>query len=83
MADICAPSWVGYSTRVEAFLNAWLARGFAIAATDYQGLGTPGPHPYMAVRPGAYGVLIGSTDRVMAEHYSEFGRPDRATPRRS
>lgn len=57
MADICAPSWVGYSTRVEAFLNAWLAHGVAIVATDYQGLGTPGPHPYMAVRPGAYSVL--------------------------
>jgi pimeloyl-ACP methyl ester carboxylesterase len=57
MADICAPSWVGYSTRIEAFLNTWLARGMAVVATDYQGLGTPGPHPYMAVRPGAYGVL--------------------------
>ncbi len=57
MADICAPSWTGYSLTVETFLNAWLARGFAIVATDYQGLGTPGPHPYMAVRPAAYGVL--------------------------
>jgi hypothetical protein len=35
---------------------------------------------YFARSPGAYGVLIGSTDRVLAEHYSEFGRPDRATP---
>src|SRR6185437_12289185 len=57
MADICAPSWVGYSPRIEAFLNAWLARGMAVVATDYQGLGTVGPHPYMVVRPGAYGVL--------------------------
>jgi hypothetical protein len=45
MADICAPSWVGYSTKVESFLNAWLAHGIAIVATDYQGLGTLGPHP--------------------------------------
>jgi len=57
MADICAPSWVGYSTKVESFLNAWLAHDIAIVATDYQGLGTLGPHPYMAVRPAAYGVL--------------------------
>lgn len=57
MADICAPSWVGYSIRVGKFLNAWLAKGIAIVATDYQGLGTPGPHPYMAVRPGAYSLL--------------------------
>jgi hypothetical protein len=51
MADICAPSWVGYSPHVEAFLNAWLAHGMAVVATDYQGLGTTGPHPYMIVRP--------------------------------
>lgn len=57
IADICAPSWTGYSIKVEAFLNTWLAHGFAVVATDYQGLGTPGPHPYMAARPGAYGVL--------------------------
>jgi hypothetical protein len=30
--------------------NAWLQQGYAIVATDYQGLGTPGPHPYLAVR---------------------------------
>lgn len=27
--------------------RAMLARGYAIAATDYPGLGTPGPHPYL------------------------------------
>jgi acetyl esterase/lipase len=57
MADICAPSWAAFPLRSEALLNLWLERGFAIVATDYQGLGTPGPHPYMAVRPAAYGVL--------------------------
>ncbi len=57
MADICAPSWVGYSPHIETFLNAWLAHGVAVVATDYQGLGTIGPHPYMVVRPGAYGIL--------------------------
>jgi CubicO group peptidase (beta-lactamase class C family) len=30
--------------------------------------------------PGVYGVLIASPDRVLTERYSEFGRPDRATP---
>ena len=39
------------------YLNTWLAQGFAIVATDYQGLGTPGPHPYMQARPAAYSVL--------------------------
>jgi len=72
MADICAPSWAGLPLRVEALLNTWLERGFAVVATDYQGLGTPGPHPYMAVRPAAYGVL----DSIRAAQHvsSEIGK---------
>ncbi len=57
VADTCAPSWNKRSERDSAYLNAWLQQGFAIVATDYQGLGTPGPHPYMTVRPEAYSVL--------------------------
>jgi pimeloyl-ACP methyl ester carboxylesterase len=72
MADICAPSWVGYSTRIEAFLNTWLTRGMAVVATDYQGLGTPGPHPYMAVRPGAYGVL--DSIRAVQQSFPAIGK---------
>ena len=30
--------------------------------------------------PGIYGILIASPDRVLAERYSAFGAPDRATP---
>ena len=47
----------GPDERDAAYLNAWLQQGYAIVATDYQGLGTPGPHPYLAVRPEAYSVL--------------------------
>ncbi|MEA2739868.1 MAG: hypothetical protein QOH05_3175 [Acetobacteraceae bacterium] len=57
IADTCAPSWLPRSARDAAYLGTWLAQGFAIVATDYQGLGTPGPHPYLAVRPEAYSVL--------------------------
>jgi pimeloyl-ACP methyl ester carboxylesterase len=57
IADTCAPSWNKRSERDAAYLNAWLQQGFAIVATDYQGLGTPGPHPYLAIRPEAYSVL--------------------------
>jgi CubicO group peptidase (beta-lactamase class C family) len=35
---------------------------------------------FFASSPGTYGVLIGSPDRVLAERYSDFGAPDRATP---
>ena len=57
IADVCAPSWQGRSQRDVEYLNAWLAQGYAVVASDYQGLGTPGVHPYLAVRPEAYSVL--------------------------
>lgn len=57
ISDVCAPSWNKRSPRDAAYLGAWLEQGYAIVATDYQGLGTPGPHPYLAVRPEAYSVL--------------------------
>lgn len=57
MADVCAPSWAGRSERDVRYLNTWLSKGFAVVATDYQGLGTPGPHAYIETRPEAYSVL--------------------------
>ena len=57
LADICAPSVQARMMFEIKYLNTWLAQGFAIVATDYQGLGTPGPHPYMQARPAAYSVL--------------------------
>ena len=56
-APKCAPSFVGRSERDKKYLNSWLSAGFAVVATDYQGLGTAGGHPYLATRPEAYGVL--------------------------
>ena len=38
-------------------VNSWLAEGYTIVATDYQGLGTPGGDPWMVVKPEAYSVL--------------------------
>jgi len=69
VADRCAPSNNQRSTRDAAYLNHWLDQGYAIVATDYQGLGTPGGHPYRAVRPGAYSVL----DSVRAAQATDFG----------
>ncbi len=55
--DVCAPSWMTRGKRDTDYLNAWLAQGYAIVASDYQGLGTPGGHPWMAVRPEGWSVL--------------------------
>jgi pimeloyl-ACP methyl ester carboxylesterase len=57
VADVCAPSWNPRSERDSIYLNHWLAQGYAVVASDYQGLGAPGGHPYLATRPAAYSVL--------------------------
>jgi pimeloyl-ACP methyl ester carboxylesterase len=55
--DICAPSFNGWSERDTAYLNGWLKQGYAVVASDYEGLGTDGPHPYMMSRSEATAVL--------------------------
>lgn len=57
IADICAPSWDGRQQQDRDYLEFWLRQGFAVVASDYQGLGTPGTHPYLATRPEAYSNL--------------------------
>ncbi|SKA38913.1 Secretory lipase [Enhydrobacter aerosaccus] len=47
VADSCAPSWAGHRPRDATYINRWLEAGFAVVATDYQGLGGPGPHAYL------------------------------------
>jgi dienelactone hydrolase len=47
VADRCAPSWAAHKPRDAAYINKWLENGFAVVATDYQGLGGPGPHAYL------------------------------------
>lgn len=75
IADHCAPSIAGRSQRDAEYLGAWLREGFAIVATDYQGLGMPGPHPYLdsqgagrnildAVRAAQFGIA-GLSNRVL------------------
>ena len=54
IADECAPSRDTASNPAHLFnsyiyplLNSWLKRGYAVVRTDYEGLGTPGDHPYL------------------------------------
>ena len=48
IADSCAPSRTsdhgGYS---HPLLQRWIKAGYAVVQTDYEGLGTPGDHPYL------------------------------------
>ena len=43
----CAPSLAIFIFQQIAGSRPLLEQGYAIAATDYPGLGTPGPHPYL------------------------------------
>ncbi|MEU1429028.1 lipase family protein [Nocardia sp. NPDC005746] len=55
VADACAPSRDtspdfpahDYTSMVRRVQERWVAAGYAVAQTDYQGLGTPGPHGYL------------------------------------
>ncbi len=69
IADICAPSHAGRSDRDVNYLNHWLAAGYAIVATDYEGLGTAGTHPYLHCKSEANGNI----DAVQAAH--QLGLP--------
>lgn len=43
----CAPSLAIFIFQQIQGLRDMLDRGYAVVATDYPGLGTPGPHPYL------------------------------------
>lgn len=54
VADVCAPSLDtvngpahGYLSSVDPSLDAWVQHGYVVVQTDYEGLGTPGGHPYL------------------------------------
>lgn len=47
LADGCEPSAAGGSPEEAAYVDRWLGRGYAVVATDYAGLGTPGELAYL------------------------------------
>lgn len=68
----CAPSLLDHPFIAGAMpnLNQALAAGWAIVATDYVGLGTEGPHPYLIGQGEGRSVL----DAVRAAHQMERAR---------
>lgn len=59
LGDRCAPSVaLAGGTEVELLLiGQALARGWAVVVTDYEGLGTPGPHTYNVSSTEGHAVL--------------------------
>ncbi|MFP5255906.1 MAG: alpha/beta fold hydrolase [Acidimicrobiia bacterium] len=82
IADECAPS-----RTMEQLIAAapFLERGMAVVATDYEGLGTPGRHPYLVGESQGRGVLdvvraaralgspVGAGERVVLWGHSQGG----------
>ncbi|MDH6680018.1 hypothetical protein M2284_004243 [Rhodococcus sp. LBL1] len=56
-SDADAPSRNGVDEASSSYVANWLARGYAVAATDYIGLGTPGVPPYLNGKAAAHSVI--------------------------
>lgn len=57
LADSCAPSRAIDVTYRIPGVRDFLKSGYVVAATDYEGLGTPGEHPYLVGPSEGRGVL--------------------------
>ena len=64
LGDDCAPSANPRSDRDKQYLGHWLSQGYAIVASDYAGLGTPGLMSYLNSVSTAHNVV----DSVVAAH---------------
>jgi acetyl esterase/lipase len=53
----CAPSLAIFGFQQIQGLREMVRRGYIVAATDYPGLGTPGPHPYLVGKSEGRAVL--------------------------
>lgn len=69
LGDQCTPSMNPHSERDHNYLNHWLDEGYAIVATDYVGLGSPGLHSYLNGKVNAANVV----DSVIASRELQDG----------
>jgi pimeloyl-ACP methyl ester carboxylesterase len=78
IADQCAPSTDdgsqplhGNTTYVASVMQGWVKAGYAVARTDYEGLGTPGVHPYLVGTSAGRSVLDAArAARALDKHIS-------------
>ncbi|QVR69061.1 alpha/beta fold hydrolase [Acinetobacter sp. BHS4] len=62
VADACAPSKAVLADSTKDLISKLLAAGYVVVAPDYEGLGTPGIHPFLNVKSEAFSI----TDAVVA-----------------
>jgi acetyl esterase/lipase len=73
IADSCTPSkgYGNYAAETQ-LLERWLARGYVVTRTDYEGLGTPGVHPFLVGRSQGRGIL--DSVRAARKAYRGIGK---------
>jgi acetyl esterase/lipase len=71
IARPCAPSLADQPLKGIPDMTGPLAQGWVITLTDYPGLGTPSPHPYLVGESEGRAVL----DSVRAAHELDLGLP--------
>ncbi|MFV5371359.1 alpha/beta hydrolase [Acinetobacter pittii] len=62
VADTCAPSKAALADSTKDLISKLLAAGYVVVAPDYEGLGTPGIHPFLNIKSEAFSI----TDAVVA-----------------
>lgn len=67
VGDGCAPSKNAINPRFKILAEILLAAGYVIVAPDYEGLGTPGVHPYLNLSSEAKSAL--AAVKAVKEHY--------------
>ncbi|MDF2995926.1 MAG: lipase [Xanthobacteraceae bacterium] len=81
----CAPSLSPFLFPLIPGLRDMIGRGYVVAATDYPGLGTPGPHPYLVGDSEGRAVLdsvraardvpgVGASNRYAVWGHSQGGQ---------
>jgi alpha-beta hydrolase superfamily lysophospholipase len=83
VADDCAPSLLSDTTLYTDTLGDTVRAGYVVAVTDYEGLGTERPHPYLNGISEAHGVIDavraarvlvpGTSSRWLAAGHSQGG----------
>ncbi|WP_335979807.1 alpha/beta hydrolase [Acinetobacter pittii] len=62
VADTCAPSKAALADSTKDLISKLLAAGYVVVAPDYEGLGTPGIHPFLNIKSETFSI----TDAVVA-----------------
>ena len=64
VADVCAPSKAALADSTKDLISKLLAAGYVVVAPDYEGLGTPGIHPFLNVKSEAFQLPMQWLQRV-------------------